>query len=169
MQYFFVLVLSTAMALCSLQTVSAQDLSPRAYIITPLHSNAITLTWSFYDGSINYNGALPISGATGKYNVPMFSYYHAFSVFGHSANIVASLPYGFGNFQGTTSGAEQHIHRSGLLDSVYRFSLNLKGGPAMPPPQFPCRRRSFFNGSRRSCWAPVSECRLRPASTTRPC
>jgi hypothetical protein len=28
-------------------------------------------------------------------------------------------------------GAEQHLYRSGLLDSVYRFSVNLKGGPAM--------------------------------------
>ena len=112
--------------------VSAQDLSPRAYVITPLHSNAITLTWSFYDGSINYNGALPVSGATGTYSVPIFSYYRAFSFFGRSANVVAALPYAAGNFQGTVMGAGTHLYRSGLLDSVYRFSVNLKGGPAMP-------------------------------------
>ena len=29
-------------------------------------------------------------------------------------------------------GAEGHLYRSGLLDSVYRFSVNLKGGSAMP-------------------------------------
>ena len=34
-----------------------------AYIITPLHSNAVTLIWSYYDGSINFNGALPVSDA----------------------------------------------------------------------------------------------------------
>ena len=52
-----------AFALCLLPVVSAQDLAPRAYLITPLHSNAVTLIWSFYDGSINFNGALPVSDA----------------------------------------------------------------------------------------------------------
>ena len=110
--------LCTAMALCWLQGLNAQDLAPRAYVITPLHSNAITLTYSFYDGSINYNGALPVSGATGTYSVPIFSYYHSFGLFGRSANVVASLPYGVGNFRGTAFGAEQHLYRSGLLDSA---------------------------------------------------
>jgi hypothetical protein len=40
-----------------------------ANVITPLPSNAIILTWALYDGNINYNGALPVSGATGTYNV----------------------------------------------------------------------------------------------------
>ena len=34
----------------------AQDLAPRAYLITPLHSNAINLTYSFYDGGLEFNG-----------------------------------------------------------------------------------------------------------------
>jgi len=83
-----------------LPSCRAQDLAPRAYVITPLHSNAATLAWSFYDGSINFNGTLPVSDATGRYSVPIFSYYHSFSFFGRSANAVASLPYGAGNFQG---------------------------------------------------------------------
>ena len=124
------------MVLWPLRVLYAQDLAPRAYVITPIHSNAVTLTWSFYDGSINYNGALPVSGAKGTYSVPIFSYYHSFSLFGRSANVVGSLPYGVGNFQGTAFGAGQHLYRSGLLDSVYRFSVNLMGGPAMPPQEF---------------------------------
>jgi len=36
--------------------VSPQDLAPRAYIITPCHTNVLTLTWSFYDGGVNFNG-----------------------------------------------------------------------------------------------------------------
>ena len=95
-----------------------------------------TLTYSFYDGSINFNGALPVSDAKGKYSVPIFSYYHSFGLFGRSANIFAALPYGIGNFRGTLAGAEQQQYRSGLVDSVYRFSVNLKGGPAMPPQEF---------------------------------
>ena len=36
-----------------------------------------------------------------------------------------------GNFRGTVTGAEARAYRSGMLDSAYRVSVNLKGGPAM--------------------------------------
>jgi hypothetical protein len=132
MRHFFKLVLSASITVGPQLMVGGQDLSPRTYVITPLHSNAVTLTWSFYDGSINFNGALPVSDATGTYNVPIFSYYHSFDFFGRSANFDASLPYAVGNFQGTINGAGDNLYRSGLVDSVYRLSVNLKGAPAMP-------------------------------------
>jgi hypothetical protein len=146
---FLKLVLSAVMAICPLLLLRAQDLSPRAYVITPLHWNAIIVTWSFYNGSVLFDGSVPVTGATGTYNVPILSYYHSFSFFGRSANITASLPYAVGNFQGTVLGAEKQLYRSGLLDSSFRFSVNLTGGPAMAP-------QKSRNGSRRYCWARVS-------------
>lgn len=157
MRLFFELVLSAAIAVGSSQLLSAQDLAPRAYVITPLHANVITLTWAYYDGNINYNGALPISGATGTYSVPIFSYYHSFGFFGRSANIVASLPYGVGNFRGTAFGAEQHLYRSGLLDSVFRISVNLKGGPAMPPQKFTKWKQEVLLGASLKVMAPTGQ------------
>jgi hypothetical protein len=130
------LVLAAALAICSFQSLRAQDLAPRAYVITPDHSNVIILTYSFFDGSILFNGTAPITGATGTYSVPIFSYYHSFSFFGRSANVTGSLPYAIGNFQGTVMGAEGKIYRSGLADSSFRLSVNLKGGPAMPAQKF---------------------------------
>lgn len=127
---------SVVLAASSLHVLSAQDLAPRAYVITPLHGNAVTVTESFYSGNINFNGALPVSGATGTYNVPTLSYYHSFAFFGRSANVLAALPYGIGNFQGTVNGAGDQLYRSGLIDSVFRVTVNLKGGPAMPVQQF---------------------------------
>ena len=157
MRTFSKLLLSAVFAACPLQAIHGQDLSPRAYVITPLHFNAINLTWSYYDGSINYNGALPVSGATGTYSVPIFSYYHSFSFFGRSANIVAALPYGVGSFQGTAFGAEQHLYRSGLLDSVYRFSVNLKGGPAMTMPEFVKWKQKILLGVSLKVIAPTGQ------------
>lgn len=116
--------------------VRAQDLVPRAYVITPLHANAITFTWSFYQGQLDFNGAVPITGATGTYSVPAVSYYHSFSFFGRSANVAAALPYGVGDFRGSVFGTNREIYRSGLLDTGFRFSVNLRGGPAMAAPQF---------------------------------
>ena len=157
MQHFFKLVLSASIAVGPLQMLNAQDLSPRTYVITPLHSNAVTLTWSFYDGSINFNGALPVSDATGTYNVPILSYYHSFDLFGRSANVVASLPYGVGNFQGTINGAGDNLYRSGLVDSVFRFSVNLKGGPAMPVQRYMKWNQKVLLGASLKVIAPTGQ------------
>jgi hypothetical protein len=119
-----------------LWTALAQDLSPRAYVNSPLHSNAITLTYSYFNGSIDFNGILPITGAKGVYSVPIFSFYHSFAVFGHSANVVIGVPYAIGSFSGTMGGELQNQYRSGLTDSIFRISVNLKGGPALAPREF---------------------------------
>jgi hypothetical protein len=157
MREFFRLGLAIVLTLCPLRFLSAQDLAPRAYVITPLHSNAVTLTWSFYDGSIDYNGVLPATGATGTYSVSIFSYYHSFSFFGRSANVVASLPYAIGAFQGTVTGAEQHLYRSGLLDSIFRLSVNLKGGPAMTPKEFVKWKQKILLGASLKVTAPTGQ------------
>ncbi len=116
--------------------LSAQDLAPRAYVITPEHFNSVTITWNFYDGGLNFNGTIPVTNATGTYYVSIFTYYHSLNFFGRSANITASLPYGVGTFQGDLSGQSRSVYRSGLLDSSFRFSVNLMGGPAMQPKEY---------------------------------
>ena len=110
---------------------NGQDLAPRAYIITPLHSNAINLTYSYFDGGVIFDGTVPITGATARVNVSVFTFSHSFNFFGRTATFTGSVPYGAGNFRGTVVGAETLARRSGLLTSSFRFSVNLIGGPAM--------------------------------------
>jgi hypothetical protein len=114
----------------------AQDLAPRAYIITPIHSNAITLTYSFFDGSLLFEGTIPITGANARVSVSIFNYTHSLRLFGRTANFTGSLPYGIGNLRGTVVGAEAFAYRSGLLPASFRFSVNLVGGPAMNVAEF---------------------------------
>lgn len=109
----------------------AQDLAPRAYIITPLHSNAVTLIYSFYDGSIIFDGTVPITGATARVHVSSVNLFHSLNFFGRTANLSVSLPYGVGNFRGNVAGAETLAYRSGLLPATFRISVNLIGGPGM--------------------------------------
>ena len=134
--WLHVISISAVLLVTSALPLAAQDLSPRAYVITPIHSNAIILTWSFYDGGVNLNGSIPIIGATGRYNVPTLSYYYSFGFFGRSSNVTASLPYGVGDFQGAALGTETSVYRSGLLDFYVRFSVNLVGGPSMPAEEY---------------------------------
>jgi hypothetical protein len=140
------LVLLAVIAACPLRALHAQDLAPRAYVITPVHSNAILFTYSFLHGGILFNDAIPITDATATIHVSIFTYYHSLNFFGRSANFTASLPYGVGRFQGTFIDNETKAYRSGLLDSIFRFSVNLKGGPAMSVKEYQSWRQKTVLG-----------------------
>jgi hypothetical protein len=115
---------------------SGQGLSPRAYVIVPTHSNAVTLTYSFQSGNVVFDQIVPISNAKGRISTGIFTYFHTLSFLGRSANINASIPYSTGRFQGTLSGVQEKVYRSGVAPAVIRFSVNLKGGPAMTVKEF---------------------------------
>ena len=68
MRTLFRLLFVALLAACPLRTVRAQDLAPRAYIITPVHWNAVTLTYSFSDGGILFNNILPVTDAHATLN-----------------------------------------------------------------------------------------------------
>jgi Putative MetA-pathway of phenol degradation len=148
---------AAAMTICLVQPSNAQDLSPRAYLITPYHANAVTIVNSFYNGTINVNGVLPTTDTKGIYNISIVNFYHSFGIFGRSANVVAALPYGTGSFSGELSGVPQHLYRSGLVDSVFRISVNLKGGPAMQPKEFVKWREKVILGVSLKVIAPTGQ------------
>jgi len=142
---------------CSVVRVIAQDLAPRAYLITPVHASAVNLTWSFYTGGLNFNGTIPVTGATGTYNVPTISVYHAFGVFGRAANLTVALPYGVGTFSGDVLGTNKSVYRSGLFDFTARASINLVGGPAMQAEQFAKWRQKIIVGASIKLVAPTGQ------------
>ena len=143
--------------LCPVSVLSAQDLAPRAYVISPVHSNAVILTYSHIGGSLDFEGAVPITGATATINLPVISYYHTLNFFGRTANITVGVPYGIGNFQGIVSEAPKHAYRSGLLDSFVRFSVNLKGGPSMKPTEFAKWQQKALLGASLKIVAPTGQ------------
>jgi hypothetical protein len=145
------------LAVCPSLAVRAQELAPRAYVITPVHTNAVILTYGFYDGGLLFDGVVPITGATARVSVSVFSMYHSFRFFGRSANFTASLPYGVGNFRGTVVGAEAHGYRSGLLDSTCRLSVNVKGGPALDPHDFARWQQKMLVGLSLKVVAPTGQ------------
>jgi hypothetical protein len=120
------------MALAS-PAVHAQDLTPRAYIVTPLRSNVILVTDVYNDGDLNFEGTVPIEDATGRINGVAVGYYRSMGFLGRSANVNVVLPYGNGTFDGIVLGSPFTTHRAGLFDIPVRFAVNLLGGPAMAP------------------------------------
>ena len=104
---------------------------PRAYVITPIRSNAVTISASWNNGELTFDPSVPIEGARGQFQVGVLSYFHSFGLAGRSSNIVVSLPYTIGKFQGVAAGVFNDVRRSGMVDARARLSINLKGGPAM--------------------------------------
>jgi hypothetical protein len=151
------LAIAAAFGLFALGAVRGQDLAPRACIITPVHWNAVDLTYSYFNGNVLFNGAAPITGATAKINLVTISYFHSLNFLGRSANFTASLPYREGNYHGTVNTVEDDVYRSGLLDSVYRFSVNLKGGPAMPVDAYQKWRQKLLIGVSLKIVAPTGQ------------
>jgi hypothetical protein len=116
--------------------VSAQDLAPHAYLITPTGANAVTLAYSFNQGSVFVDPDVPIQNLSVQFQTESIAYYHSFGILGRSANITALAPYALGTAQGLVGGSSAAIYRSGLADSRVRFAVNLMGGPAMRPEDF---------------------------------
>ena len=123
-------------AMLGARVAPAQELNPRAYVITPIGTNAITLGYSHVEGAPDLSGAAPITDAHGYVDVAALGLYRSLYLFGRSANIALAIPYAVGNFSGTAADAPKHATRSGLLDSSLRLAVNLIGGPAMEPKEF---------------------------------
>jgi hypothetical protein len=153
----FRLAILSAVLCCPVFRCQAQDLTPRAYLITPIHSNAVVVSYSFETGDILVNPTLPISNAQGTLHIPILSFAHSFNFFGRSANVSGALPYAVGHFKAELNGMPESVYRSGLYDFQFRFSVNLKGGPAMDVRQFLQWKQKTIIGASVTVGAPTGQ------------
>jgi len=115
---------------------AAQDLTPRAYVVLPVESNAVIVTYAFSDGELLFDPTVPIEDAVGTIHASVLTYFYAFDFFGRSANISGSMPYLLGDFSGTVLGQDRAVRRQGFSDLPIRFAVNLVGGPALSAREF---------------------------------
>jgi hypothetical protein len=135
----------------------AQDLTPRAYVITPVRSNAVNLGYIYNDGELNFEGTVPIADARGNLSIPSLSVYRSLSLFGRSANVAATLPYGDGTYTGTAFGQEIVRDLSGFGDPIFRFTVNLVGAPGMKLSEMRKWRQRHLLGASLKVVAPLGE------------
>ena len=120
-----------AMALCAATAAYSQNLTPRAYVITPTGSHAVIVSSSYSTGQVLIDPTVPIEDAKGTFQVSSVGYYQSFGLLGRSANITLIAPYARADLTATVDGSPAHVSRSGLGDAYARVAANLKGGPAM--------------------------------------
>lgn len=149
--------LMLTIALVRAELASGQELTPRAYVIAPTGFNALDVGYAHLEGGLQFDGSVPITGAQASSSVVALGYYHSFSFLGRTANVAVGAPYGIGDFEGTVTGVPKSAHRSGFLDSFYRLSVNLIGGPAMEPREYAGWRQDVLLGVSLKIVAPTGQ------------
>lgn len=149
-------VLAAALVLLSVLS-QAQTLAPRAYLVTPVGANAVTVTASSYRGDVLFDDSAPLTDASGTIAFVAPTFYHGFGLFGRSANVTIGLPYVVGSMQALVFDQRQKAYRSGLGDGGIRFATNLVGGPAMQLPEFLKWRQKRVLGASFSVQMPAGQ------------
>jgi Putative MetA-pathway of phenol degradation len=125
-----------------------QDLEPRAYSPSPVGTWFAGVGWSRSSGDIAFDPSIPITDAHATLNAPALGIGNTFGVFGRQALLTAGLPYARGTVYGEVGNDEQSVYRSGLADVKVRFSVNLRGSPALSAKEFAKRtHRNFIIGT----------------------
>jgi len=125
----------------------AQDLAPRAYLITPKGSNALTTSISYSTGTVFVDPSVPIEDSGVRFSTQAISYYRSLNVWGRSSNLTLLVPYAVGTVDATLLGVPVSVYRSGFADARVRFAVNLFGGPAMSPKDFASWREKGLLGA----------------------
>jgi Putative MetA-pathway of phenol degradation len=137
---------------------SAQDLEPRAYSASPVGTTFVGVGFGRSSGDISFDPTVPITNANATLYSPVLGVGQTFAVFGRQALFTASLPYAWGNASGDVGNDRGSIYRSGLADVKARFSVILRGSPAMSPKEFMQRpHRNFIIGTSLTFTAPAGQ------------
>jgi Putative MetA-pathway of phenol degradation len=110
---------------------SAQQLEPRVYLAGPVNTNAVIVSVLRQSGDIVVDPTLPVTDAKARVGTAAFSYFRTFDFLGRAASVVATLPIVRGSFEGNVDGQFGRVSRMGQGDGSVRFTVNLRGTPAL--------------------------------------
>ena len=122
--------------LCSAIFGVAQDLQPRRWAHLPLDKDFGGVMYGYTHADIYFSPSLKIQGAELDMHTFSLSYVHSFELLGKSARFDMIQAYQDGRWAGTLDGTNASTSRSGLNDTVLRFSMNLFGAPPLSGKEF---------------------------------
>jgi hypothetical protein len=116
--------------------VFGQELEPRRWSHLPGDVNFVGLGTAYTFGDINFDPVLQIEDSEVDTLATALVYIRTFDMFGKSARVDFTLPYGAGEWQGLLNGKPDSVSRRGLGDARLRMSVNLYGAPALRAKKF---------------------------------
>jgi hypothetical protein len=129
--------LFTLASICVLvSTTRSQDLDPRSYTHTPVNVSIFVAGVGLNYGNVLLDPTLPIKDLQVNVQTPSIGFGRTFGFYGKSAQIFAALPFSWAKAEGTVNGQYQNLTRTGFSDARLRFSVLLKGAPALQVPEY---------------------------------
>ena len=136
-------MLTPVVLLASVVSVSAQELNPGAYTVSPIGANFVGMTFQYSSGDVTFDPSVPIQDAHSRFNTLALSYGRALDVAGRSGTLLVVVPIVGGRQSGLVQGQFAEAVRRGIADLQFRLGVNLYGAPAMT-------RRDLAQASRRT-------------------
>ena len=127
----FGVALGTIFSGFTLAPLEAQDVEPRRWGHLPMGSHFVGGAYAYTGGDIAFDPVLLIDDAELDLHTVAMKYVYSFEWFERSARIDLLMGYQEGRWKGLLNGVPASTDRSGLSDTVVRFSMNLIGAPPL--------------------------------------
>ena len=116
--------------------VSAQELEPGAYTVSPVGTNLLNVGYVFNDGDVAFDPSLPIEDGSATIHTASIAYGRSVDLAGRSATLLVAVPIVAGHLEGLYLGERAVADRKGFADIRIRVGVNLYGAPARRLPEF---------------------------------
>ena len=135
----------------------AQEMEPRAYSSSPVGFNFFIASYTYSQGGLSLDPALPVQDASLHIHSGIFVYAHALDLWGKSGKLDIILPYSRLSGTATVEGEPVARQVSGFGDPRFRLSINLYGAPALSPKEFASYHRDLVIGASVQVSAPSGQ------------
>lgn len=110
-----------------------QDIEPRRWSGLPLGTRAIGAGYAYSFGDVLFDPLLETEDVGVDVHSVVTSYVHPLSIGKKFGRLDVLVPLSFARWEGLLSGEPASAERNGLADPRIRFSVHLKGPPALRP------------------------------------
>lgn len=124
-------------------SVSAQELTPRAYWPTPQGTHFLSVGYTYVSGDTIPDPTLPISAVDSEIHTALLGSRRTFSLLGRTANLAIELPYSDGETSARGDlGRDRQVDYDGLGDVAATLAVNFVGAPSLTQEDFAELRRN---------------------------
>jgi len=128
-------------------TVTAQEIEARAYSNIPIGVSFIGVGYSFSQGDILLDAAVPVAGLDARINAAFARYLHSFSLLGLPWKVSVTLPVASGDWTAFVEDEFRSRDVRGLGDARIAIATIFAGAPALEKSEFAGYRQGRVFGA----------------------
>ena len=125
----------------------AQELEPRAYTPSPIGTTFVLGGFGRSQGPILLDPSLDVDNVEGDLWIATVGVGHIFGLAGRQARVLAIGPVAWGNVEGKVGGQPERRDLRGLADPRVKFTVGLRGAPALTAAEFARAPRRLVVGA----------------------